>query len=99
MEIIARHPYIKVIREITKLEKLETKEERELTLYETKLTTKHREFLIEDLIKIATRKIGKNGGMIFIHTERGVFTYTVETIDKNFIHTVNNLIRERENES
>lgn len=99
MELIAKHPYIKVIREITKLEKIETKEDRELKLYKTKLTTRHREFPLEDLIKIASRKIGKSGGLIFIHTESGVFTYTVEIIDTNFIHTVNNLIRERDNES
>lgn len=95
MKILAKHPYIKVIREVTKLEKKETKENRELILYPNKLTTRHREFQIESLIKVATRKIGKDGGLIFIHTRSGLFSYTVEQIDENFIHTVNNLIRER----
>lgn len=95
MKALAKHSYIKVIREITKLEKIETKENRELVLYKTKLTTRHREFLIEELIKVAYRKIGEDGGLIFIHTESGVFSYTVEEIDESFIHSVNNLIRER----
>ncbi len=99
MELIVKHPYIKVIREVTKLEKKEIKENRELKLYENKLTTRHREFSIDDLIKVATRKIGETGGLIFIHTESGIFTYTVEKIDEKFIHTVNNLIRKRKNES
>lgn len=97
MKALAKHSYIKVIREITKLEKKETKENRELVLYETKLTTKHREFLIEELIKVAYRKIGEEGGLIIIHTERGLFSYTVEEIDEDFIHIVNKLIREYKN--
>lgn len=99
MDIIAKHPYIKVIREVTGLEKTETKDHRELKLYKSKLTTRHREFLIEDLIDVATRIIGEDGGLIFIHTTRGLFTYTVETIDQNFIHTVSNLIQEAGNDS
>lgn len=99
VEIIAKHPYIKVIREVTGLEKTETKDNRELKLYQTKLTTRHREFLIEDLKVVATRKIGEDGGLIFIHTTSGLFTYTVETIDQKFVHTVNNLIQEAKNES
>lgn len=94
VEVIASHPYIKVVREVTGLEKTETTDKRELKLYQTKLTTRHREFNIEDLIDVATRKIGEEGGLIFIHTTSGLFSYTVEEIDKTFIHTVNNLIRE-----
>lgn len=94
VEVIASHPYIKVIREVTGLEKAETKDKRELKLYQTKLTTRHREFNIEELIDVATRQIGEEGGLIFIHTTSGLFSYTVEEIDKTFIHIVNNLIRE-----
>lgn len=99
MEIIAKHPYIKVIREVTGLEKTETKDKRELKLYQTKLTTRHREFNIEELVNVAVREIGEDGGLIFIHTTSGLFSYTVEIIDEKFIHIVNNLIREVKNES
>lgn len=99
VEVIASHPYIKVIREVTGLEKTETKDKRELQLYQTKLTTRHREFKIEELIDVATRQIGEDGGLIFIHTISGLFSYTVEEIDETFIHSVNNLIREVKNES
>src|SRR5699024_6315982 len=94
VEVIAKHPYFKVIREVTRLEKTEIKDERELKLYKNKLKTRHREFEIEELLDVSTRQMGKEGGLILIHTTSGMFSYTAEEINENFIHNVNNLIWE-----
>src|SRR5690625_3371760 len=94
VDVIAKHSYFQVTREVKRLEKSVIKYQHELKLYQNKLTTRHREFSIEELLDVSPRQKGKEGGLILIHTTSGLFSYTVEEINENFIHSVNNLIWE-----
>lgn len=95
MKIIAEHDYIKVNRKVVGLKKVQQTDYRRLTLYEDCLTTKHRTFLLTDIINISARLIGGDGGLILIHTSSGMYSYTTEKIDKKFIEKVTDLLTRR----
>lgn len=85
MEAIAVQPYYKIIREVSSLRQRDVKDHREIRLYEQKITTKHRQFKLEDVHDMSFRPIGKEGGLFYLHTIKGVFSYHVEKSPKQFI--------------
>ena len=85
MYLIAEQPYIKVEREINSTEQLKIERERVLYLYNDKIVTQHRTFPIDDVLDVSYRTFGKEGGLLYIHTVGGLFTYTVKTSPKKFI--------------
>lgn len=86
MSLIAEQSYIKIIREVTSIEQMDIEEERKMYLYHDKLVTKHREFPIEDVLDMSYREFGQEGrGLLYIHTLKGVYSYTVKTSTEQFI--------------
>lgn len=84
-ELLAEQPYVKVIREIASLQQIDTEEERTMSLYEDRVVTKYREFPIEQVIDISYRFIGKTGGILYLHTNKGVFSYIVKVSPEAFV--------------
>jgi len=84
---IARQPYFKVIRQLSSIEQKEIKDERNIYLYIDKIVTERREFPLKDVFDLSFRKIGTEGGILFIHTNHGVYSYTVTSSPLSFIHT------------
>lgn len=87
MCLLATQSYIKVERKVSSIEQHEIEHEREVTLYQDRVTTEHREFPIEEVHDMSYRQFGEKGGLLYIHTIRGVFSYTVKTSPEQFIHT------------
>lgn len=86
MDFIAVQPYIKIIREVTSISQVDIEEERNMYLYDDKLITKHRQFSIDEVLDITYRQFGQEGrGLLYIHTHKGVFSYTVKTSTEAFI--------------
>lgn len=85
MQLLATQAYLKVIREVNRIGKTETKEERTMYLYSEKLVTRHREFPIENVIDMSFRKFGTSGGLLYVYTSSGVFSYTVTISPMEFI--------------
>jgi len=85
MKIIAKQPYIKVIREVSSIGKSEREEERTLYLHEEKIVTAFHEFPLHEVFDLSYRKIGEKGGLLFIHTNHGVYSYTVTSSPEKFI--------------
>src|SRR5690625_7164674 len=52
-----------------------------------KIVTERREFPLKDVFDLSFRKIGTEGGILFIHTNHGVYSYTVTSSPLSFIHT------------
>ncbi|MGM8212285.1 hypothetical protein ACLIBH_05740 [Virgibacillus sp. W0430] len=86
MRLIATQPYIKVIREVTSVEKKEVEQERILYLYEDKVVTEYREFPLKIVLDMSYRRIGSAGGLLFLHTTKGMYAYTVKTETSTFIN-------------
>jgi hypothetical protein len=91
MDLIAVHPYYKIQREINCLEQKKVEQERHLYLYNSKVVTKYREFTISDVFDMSYRTIGNEGGFLYLHTSKGVYSYKVKTDPKDFITAFHSL--------
>lgn len=85
MYLIAEQPYFKVQREVNSTEQINVEYERLLYLYDDKVVTKYREFPISDVLDMSHRVVGGEGGVLYLHTIKGVFAYTVKTSPQPFV--------------
>ncbi|ASN03876.1 hypothetical protein [Virgibacillus necropolis] len=86
MYLIAEHPYVKVQREVNSVEQVNIEHERVIYLYNDRIVTQHRVFSIEDVLDLSYRAIGGEGGLLYLHTTGGLYTYTVKTSPQKFIN-------------
>lgn len=87
MSYLVAQPYIKVLREVTSIEQKDVEHERTLYLYSDKIVTAYREFPIDKVIDMSYRKFGPDSGLLYVHTNSGLFTYTVRTSTDKLIDT------------
>lgn len=92
MTLIAKQPYYKIIRELSSVRQRDIKEEREIKLYIDKVVTRYREFPIEDVLDMSYRNFGVKGGLLYLHTIKGVFSYHVERSPEQFIRVFKDYI-------
>ncbi|WP_188456296.1 hypothetical protein [Virgibacillus oceani] len=85
MHLIAEQPYFKVERQVNSIEQKDIEHARTLYLYHDKIVTKYREFPIQDVLDITYRSVGDDGGLLYLHTSSGLYTYTVKSSPKKFI--------------
>ncbi|WP_339199153.1 hypothetical protein MKY27_07575 [Solibacillus sp. FSL R5-0449] len=86
MNLIAQHPYFKVERTVTGTEQFEIEHDRIIYLYNDKVVTQNREFPINIVMDFSYRKIANQGGILYLHTLQGVYTYIVKSSPEAFIH-------------
>ncbi len=91
MGFIASHPYTKIERIVNSIEQKDIEHERTIRLYDDKITTQYREFPIEDVLDISQKKVGPVGGILYVHTKSGVFTYTIHKAADSFIQAFQQL--------
>lgn len=85
MDFIASQPYIKIERIVSSIEQKDIEHQRTLYLYHDRIVTQHRVFAIEDVLSVSEKRIGKDGGLLYIHTTKGLFSYTIQTSADTFI--------------
>lgn len=85
MNWIAQQSYYKIHREVTHTEQTTIVDDRSMYLYEHKVMTQYREFPIKDVLDMSFRKMGVEGGFLYLHTLQGVYSYTVRTDPSEFI--------------
>ena len=85
MSLIAQHPYIKTERKVTSIEQFEIEHNRIIYLYNDKVVTQNREFSIKDVMDFSYREIANQGGILYLHTLQGVYTYIVKSSPEAFI--------------
>ncbi|WP_068674110.1 hypothetical protein [Oceanobacillus sp. Castelsardo] len=84
MKVIAKQPYVKVERQIKSVELIRIEHRRTIYLYDNRIVTEHREFPIKDVLDISYRFIG-DGGLLYLHTSRGVYSYNVKSSPEDFV--------------
>ncbi|RAV22967.1 hypothetical protein [Paenibacillus contaminans] len=89
---IAIQPYYKVERVVTGLEQKTVVHDREMVLYPDKVVTKRREFLVADVFDMSYRKLGADGGILYLHTKQGVYAYNVKEEPSPFIEAYRRLM-------
>lgn len=87
MKLLAEQPYIKVVRQTNSLEQKNVEMERTLSLYDEKVTSAYREFPIHDVTDVSYRAMGNEGGMLYVHTNKGVYSYIVRSSPMDFVNT------------
>ncbi|KAA9012849.1 hypothetical protein [Niallia endozanthoxylica] len=85
MSLIAQQPYIKTERKVTSIEQFEIEHDRIIYLYNDKVVTQNREFPIKDVMDFSYREIANQGGILYLHTLQGVYTYIVKSSPEAFI--------------
>lgn len=85
MYLIAQQPYFKVERQVSRIEQIDTEHKRTIYLYNEKVVTEHREFRIQDVLDMSYRQVASKGGLLYLHTSQGVFSYTVKSSPEKFI--------------
>lgn len=85
MSLIAQHPYIKVERKVTSIAQYEIEHARIIYLYNDKVVTQHREFPMKQVMDFSFREIANQGGILYLHTLQGVYTYIVKSSPEAFI--------------
>ncbi|WP_339226263.1 hypothetical protein NSQ77_12160 [Oceanobacillus sp. FSL K6-2867] len=85
MSLIAKQTYSKVVREVNSTEQKHTEQERTMYLYDDKIVTQYREFKVYDVLDISYRFIGDDGGLLYLHTNNGVYPYIVRSSPKAFV--------------
>ena len=85
MSLIAQHPYIKVERKVIGIEQFQIEHDRIIYLYNDKVVTQYREFPIKAVMDFSYREIGNQGGILYLHTLQGVYTYIVKSSPEEFI--------------
>lgn len=85
MEWIARQRYVKVQRKVDSIEQRDIEQERFIYLYPDSVVTEYRSFPIQDVLDMSYRKIAGEGGLLYLHTAGGVFSYTVKTSPADFV--------------
>ncbi|WP_243354939.1 hypothetical protein [Bacillus litorisediminis] len=84
---IAVQPYIKVHRKVDGTEQIRLEEERHLYMYPDKIVSKYHEFLMEDVLDITFKPYGEKGGLLYLHTTGGLYSFTVQNSPWSFIDT------------
>lgn len=92
MSYIVKQAYNKVIREINSIELKKHTETRYLYLYEDKITTKYREFPLSEIMDLSFKNMQGGGGLLFLHTDHGVYSYHVVSSPAAFIEACKDLI-------
>ncbi|WP_018757314.1 hypothetical protein [Paenibacillus terrigena] len=97
MNSIAALSYYKVERNISGLEQTIHKQDRWIYLYQEKVVTAHREFPIQEVFDISYRSMGGDGGMLYLHTLQGVYSYTITEDPQSFLKAYKALVHEEAN--
>ncbi|AXI10851.1 hypothetical protein CUC15_18810 [Oceanobacillus zhaokaii] len=93
MYLIAEQQYVKVERIVSSISQIDTEHQRTMYLYNEKLVTKHREFPIQDVTDMSYRSIGGKGGLLYVHTTNGVYSYTVKTSPLPFLNAFKKYVK------
>jgi len=90
---IAEHPYIYIERILTREGPTTVSHNRAIFLYVTKIVTHSREFLLHQVYDMSYRRMGLEEGILYLHTNQGVFPYQVQTDPIKFIDEFKDLVK------
>jgi hypothetical protein len=84
-------PYIRITRSVEVIEQKVTEKEYNLYLYEDKIISDSHHFPLETVHHTSYKPFSANGGLLYLHTNQGVFTYQVKENPKSFMLAFNTL--------
>ncbi|WP_026073513.1 hypothetical protein [Robertmurraya massiliosenegalensis] len=85
MRRIISQPYVKVERKIKDFEQITMEYREHLHLYEDRIVTRDHVFLVKNVHDMSFRRFSSTEGVLYLHTNQGVFPYSVPKEPNGFI--------------
>ena len=85
MDWLAVQPYYKVVRKVEGLEQITYEDHRKMYLSRESIVTHYRSFPVKDVFDLSYKPMGGSGGILYLHTKLGVFSYLVKECPEEFI--------------
>ncbi|MBU9721025.1 MULTISPECIES: hypothetical protein [Bacillaceae] len=85
MNLISQHPYVTTERVVTPLDQKNIETNCVMKLYDEKIVTAKKEFLLHTVIDMSFKQIRGEEGFLYLHTNQGVFSYNVKENPNEFI--------------
>ncbi|WP_070119302.1 hypothetical protein [Bacillus marinisedimentorum] len=85
MDYIVSQSYLQRRREIKWNQQQTVETHHQLELYQDRIETAAGQFYIHDVFDVSCRFITEGFGFLYLHTNRGVFPYQVESYPGEFI--------------
>ena len=84
--MLISHPYVKVNRKIKNNEQHLIEIEESLVLYRDKVISASDYFRLQDILDMSFKSLSGESGFLYLHTNRGVFSFHTKTNPEEFIH-------------
>ncbi|MDQ0228944.1 hypothetical protein [Metabacillus malikii] len=91
MNRIAQISYHVVTRTIKHNELLHEETEHFLVLFENQIVSNECAFYIEEVLDMSYRNFSNQMGLLYLHTTKGLFSYTIKDNPATFIHRYKSL--------
>jgi hypothetical protein len=91
MSIISMIPYTYVERKIKRTQKVTIQHSKDMCLYADSIETQNDCFHINDVFDISYKCVSKDSGFLYLHTNQGMFAYTIQTDPSAFITAYKNI--------
>jgi hypothetical protein len=85
MGIISRQTYIVMDRVIEKNQQINSATRQDLYLYEDYIETFDKQFLLTNVLDISYKSGSSSFGVLYLHTNQGLFSYQLDTDPTDFI--------------
>lgn len=91
MKKVISHPYIIILRHVYDNKQHISEKEEYLHLYEDRVTTSQNVFFLNEIHDMSFKLFSSANGILYLHTNQGVFSYQVCSIPNKFIEAFNSL--------
>ncbi|WP_083249286.1 hypothetical protein [Bacillus solimangrovi] len=86
MQLIVSQTYVNVVRMIENNVQQYIENEEVISLYSDRIITHTDEFYLMNVFDISYRSMASNSGFLYLHTNKGVFSYHVKSNPNRFIN-------------
>jgi hypothetical protein len=93
MNILCTQSFIRTSSQIKNNEKKYFEEQLTIHLYENSIVTDSQTFMLKDVYDVSYKPLSATYGFLYLHTNKGVFTFTVKESPRHFIEEVKQAIQ------
>lgn len=85
MSIISMIPYTYIERKVKRTQKVTIQHSKDICLYADSIQTEKNCFHVNSVFDISYKCVSKESGFLYLHTNQGMFAYTIHTDPADFI--------------
>ncbi len=85
MNLLYSQPYLNIERRIEACRQFQVESVEYIHLYEDKITTPSHSFSLEKVLDVSYKPFSAKFGLLYLHTNQGVFSFLTETFPNVFI--------------